>query len=319
MKKRIERRKKRNYWQIILLPLLILVIVIAIIIVMANIFGKKSKNASNNNKVLPTSQTTSKATNQSKQAKKWLISKSENQLPILMFHYVTSKPEELPQDSNNIDIATFEKELKTLKEQGYITASALQAQRILTIKEKPSNKLVWLTFDDGSITMYTKIFPLLKKYQIHATSFIITGFVNHEQGGILTWNQIKEMKTSGLVDFGSHTVDHFDLGQQNSEAQQMELIQSKADLDKNLNQNTNMICYPAGGYNQNTLMLAEKLGYQFGFLDPGRNGAISATAKKSDGLLTLPRYRIMDTTTPTDMLQMLQSATKYNEENTIEK
>ncbi|XOW21079.1 hypothetical protein QK908_00100 [Lactococcus cremoris] len=88
---------------------------------------------------------------------------------------------------------------------------------------------------------------------------------------------------------------HPDLGT-TLEDQRTELEQ-QADLDKNLNQQTNMICYPAGGYNQNTLSLSTELGYKFGLLDPGRNGAVAQAAKESDGLLTLPRFRMMSSTT----------------------
>lgn len=316
MKKRL-RRKKKSYKRLFILPILVLLVVLLGIIAFSQLTKTKAPEQQNARSM---SQAKSvKEENSSEKSSvatpKWLSAKNENQLPILMFHYVTSDEDQLPKDSNNIDVTTFENELKALKEQGYTTVSAADAQRVLTTKEKPSNKLVWLTFDDGSVTMYTRIFPLLKKYQMHATSFIITSFVDNGQGGILTWEQIKEMKESGWVDFGSHTVDHPDLETQTLEAQRSELADSKADLDKNLTQKTNMICYPAGGYNQNTLDLSTELGYQYGFLDPGRNGAVAMAAKESDGLLTLPRFRMMDTTSAEDMLQMLQPAATYNEQN----
>lgn len=322
--KRKKRRKKKYRHQ------MILVLLVSIIVVSIGIICKQEQEEKRSNISLQSIKSKEKNTasknisqktflNSEKFSKKpTLTSKMENHLPILMFHYVTSRPDELPQDSNNIDIAEFENEMKILKQNGYKTMSAKEAQQLLTTKEKPSDKLVWLTFDDGSVTLYTEIFPLLKKYNIHATSFIITNFVNNSQGGILTWEQIKEMKQSGWVDFGSHTANHFDLGTQTAEQQEQELQMSKSDLDKNLNQDTNMICYPAGGYNQDTIDMANHLGYKFGFLDPGRNGAVEDDAKESDGLLTLPRYRMLDITTSTDMMNILKESTDYNRKNTVE-
>lgn len=308
--KRKERRKKKYRYMLILFAFLIFIFGAVLIL------STKSKQKQNEkpNKI---SLHSGKTKEKKPESKTSLFSKTENHLPILMFHYVTSRPDELPQDSNNISIDVFENELKTLKQNKYKTVTAKEAQRLLTTREKPGNKLVWLTFDDGSITMYTEIFPLLKKYNMHATSFIITDFVNNGQGGILNWNQIKEMKDSGLVDFGSHTADHFDLGIQTDELQKQELLKSKSDLDKHLKQNTNMICYPAGGYNKDTLDIAKDLGYKFGFLDPGRNGAEEGDAKESDGLLTLPRYRMLDTTTASDVVKKLEEATNFNVENTV--
>ncbi|MBU8903899.1 polysaccharide deacetylase family protein [Lactococcus cremoris] len=317
MKKRVQSNKKRIRWASVLTVFVLLIGIIAIAFAAVHLLSPKANTSQKSSQTSRQEKTKSTVPSSSSQPKetKWLTGTNENQLPILMFHYVTSRADQLPQDSNNINIVTFEKELKVLKSQGYTTVSGTDAQKILTTKEKPSDKMVWLTFDDGSVTMYTDIFPLLKKYNMHATNFIITGFVNKAQGGILSWEQIKEMKASGLVDFGSHTVSHPDLGTQTLEDQRTELEQSKADLDKNLNQQTNMICYPAGGYNQNTLSLSTELGYKFGLLDPGRNGVVAQAAKESDGLLTLPRFRMMSSTTAEEMMQMIQPATDYNEKN----
>ncbi|BDH80416.1 polysaccharide deacetylase family protein [Lactococcus lactis] len=317
MKKRAQRNKKRIRWASILTVFVLLIGIIAIAFAGVHLLSPKTNTSPKSSQTSSQEKAKSTASSSASQPKetKWLAGTNENQLPILMFHYVTSRADQLPQDSNNINIVTFENELKALKEKGYTTVSGSDAEKILTTKEKPSDKMVWLTFDDGSVTMYTEIFPLLKKYNMHATNFIITGYVNKGQGGILTWEQIKEMKASGLVDFGSHTVSHPDLGKLTLEAQRTELEQSKADLDKNLDQKTDIICYPAGGYNQNTLNLANELGYKFGLLDPGRNGAIAIAAKESDGLLTLPRFRMMSSTTTEQMLQMIQPSTDYNEKN----
>lgn len=92
------------------------------------------------------------------------------------------------------------------------------------------------------------------------------------------------MKASGLVDFGNHSVSHLSLEQLNLEGQRKKFEQLKANLDKQLSQNTNIICYPTNGYNESTLNLAKELGYTFGLLDPGRNGAIATSSKESDGL-----------------------------------
>ncbi|MFH0153224.1 hypothetical protein, partial [Pseudomonas aeruginosa] len=59
------------------------------------------------------------------------------------------------------------------------------------------------------------------------------------------------------------------------------------------------------------------LGYKFGLLDPGRNGAIAQAASASDGLLTLPRFRMSSTTGPQELMSMLAPSAAYNLGNTI--
>jgi peptidoglycan/xylan/chitin deacetylase (PgdA/CDA1 family) len=313
-----KRRKNRGLRTAISF-LVLIIIAVAGLVIYSQMKNTKSKTAS----TLPSKSTITKKSSVAIKpiapvkpaAPAWQTVSNENELPILMYHYVTSNAEQLPNDSNNMNVKDFEAQLQLLKMQGYKTLTADEAEKVLTGKTRPSAKMVWLTFDDGSSTVYSEIYPLLKKYQMHATSFIITGFVDKNQGGILTWAQIKEMKASGWIDFGSHTVDHLDLGTLSNAEQQRELADSKADLDRELGQNTTMICYPAGGYNQETESIAQSLGYQYGLLDPGRNGAVAVAAKGSDGLFTLPRFRMMSTTTTADLAQMLQPAADYNAQN----
>ena len=42
---------------------------------------------------------------------------------------------------------------------------------------------------------------------------------------------------------------------------------------------------------------------------------INVLSHQSDGLLTLPRFRMMSSTTAEEMMQMIQPATDYNEKN----
>lgn len=318
MKKRSERHKKNYLKTAVVLTCLIIIGVLLVLIVKENQTNKNHEQTSQKNSSIHKTVKKKVSLSSAKKATSsdWLTARLDNQLPILMFHYASSNPSDLT-DSNWMPDATLNADLAALKNAGYVTVTAAEAEKILTTRTKPSNKMVWLTFDDGSLTVYRDIFPLLKKYHMHATAFIITGFVDNNQSGILNWQQIKEMKASGLVDFQSHTVSHLDLGTLSTSEATYQLEQSKKELDQQLGQNTNIICYPAGGYNQETLQLAQHLGYQFGLLDPGRNGAVAEAASAADGLLTLPRFRMMSTTNSQDLMRLVTSSTQYNIQNTV--
>ena len=77
---------------------------------------------------------------------------------------------------------------------------------------------VLLTFDDGLESMYTRVFPLLKLFGYPAVASIVTAWIESDaevvQGGqmrgssgFLSWAQIREMQTSGLVEIASHSHD----------------------------------------------------------------------------------------------------------------
>jgi peptidoglycan/xylan/chitin deacetylase (PgdA/CDA1 family) len=64
-----------------------------------------------------------------------------------------------------------------------------------------------ITFDDGYADNFYYAFPLLKRFNIKATIFINTLYIDTDPD-YLTWKQIKEMYQSGLVDFELHSHRH---------------------------------------------------------------------------------------------------------------
>lgn len=63
---------------------------------------------------------------------------------------------------------------------------------------------------------------------------------------LLTWEQIHEMKKSGLIDFGVHTANHRIISQVSEDEWEKEIIFPKKKLSSMLNCETNFFCYPNG-------------------------------------------------------------------------
>lgn len=81
----------------------------------------------------------------------------------------------------------------------------------------------------------------------------------------LTWKQIREMKKSGLISFGGHTVSHAILSKCNKEEQKFEIVESKARIEKELNEECLILAYPNGKENdftEETIRLAKKANYR---------------------------------------------------------
>jgi biofilm PGA synthesis lipoprotein PgaB len=81
-----------------------------------------------------------------------------------------------------------------------------------TLPDKP----VLLSFDDGLQSFYTRVFPLLKLFDYPAVVSVVSswiemdGEVDYDGGArnrhdFLTWDQLREMQASGLVEIASHT------------------------------------------------------------------------------------------------------------------
>ena len=88
----------------------------------------------------------------------------------------------------------------------------ISMDQIIAAQEGRQNlpdKAVLLTFDDGLLSVYTKVFPLLKLFNYPAVVSVVTNWVgtedtvvyaNREFGhqGFLTWDQIRELRQEPL-------------------------------------------------------------------------------------------------------------------------
>jgi biofilm PGA synthesis lipoprotein PgaB len=125
-------------------------------------------------------------------------------VPVLCYHSVEPQG-----DIYNVTPQRLREHFEYFKKQGYTVISPAQFKAASQGKALPSKPLM-LTFDDGYPSFYTAVYPLLKEYRYPAAMFIISSWPDTAATS-LTWPQIKEMDSSGLVTIGSHShnLHHF--------------------------------------------------------------------------------------------------------------
>ncbi|MFT6972394.1 MAG: peptidoglycan/xylan/chitin deacetylase (PgdA/CDA1 family) [Roseivirga sp.] len=106
--------------------------------------------------------------------------------------------------STNISLATFEEQLKYLKNAGFEGVTFSDAIKKLSA-DSVRTKTVAITVDDGYASFYDNALPLLKQYGFTATLFINISTVGG--GDFMTWAQIKSAQDQG-VEIGNHTDTH---------------------------------------------------------------------------------------------------------------
>lgn len=182
-------------------------------------------------------------------------------VPILTYHYIRTVTDKKDTLGIRLSVtpAIFEEQLKTLKNEGYnsITLDDLNAAWAgkFTMPEKP----VILTFDDGYNDFYTNAYPLLQKYNIKATAYIVPNFLN--KNNYMTIAQVKELSRSPLITIAAHTMNHLDLRTTNKKETMREVLGSKMILEHLTEKTVNHFAYPSGKYTKNTIDAVKKAGF----------------------------------------------------------
>lgn len=105
----------------------------------------------------------------------------------------------------------FEQHLQYLQEQDIRVITAEELLQFIDGKCDLPEKCMLLTVDDCDISFYQHAYPLLKQYNMKMNAAVIGNRSDWAQEGTAwrkhycTWDEIREMSESGLVEFGSHT------------------------------------------------------------------------------------------------------------------
>jgi peptidoglycan/xylan/chitin deacetylase (PgdA/CDA1 family) len=124
-------------------------------------------------------------------------------------------------------------------------AAIAQRERILTIDEaiRAERGGVVITFDDGFRDFHDHVLPILAGHRIPATLYLATGLV--EDGpSALTWAQLAEAESTGLVTVGSHTHGHADLSRAGVAEAEEEMLRSKDLIEDRLGAPCSHFAYP---------------------------------------------------------------------------
>lgn len=203
-------------------------------------------------------------------------------LPILTYHYVETVQNKTDRLRGALAIApaVFEKQTKTLKDRGYETIFVRDIPRLLSASSLPSPRIA-LTFDDGYEDFFTDAFPLLKKYDMKATLYVVPDFIGRP--GYLSATELTDIIASGRVEIGAHTVHHKNLTALSLAAAQEEIEGSKHILEQDYGITVETFAYPYGKHTPKVEALVAQAGFSAavttdrGFL------------QSSDRLLTLKR------------------------------
>ncbi|MCL4353789.1 polysaccharide deacetylase family protein [Patescibacteria group bacterium] len=182
-------------------------------------------------------------------------------VPILMYHYVeyVQDKKDTIRQALNINPNIFEAQIKTLLSAGYTFMTARQLGEVIDNKKTLPPKPILITFDDGHWDLDTVVLPILKKYHVKATAYIVPAFIGGSD--FLTKSQLRNVIQSHLVDIGAHTMHHVALRNRSLKDARYEIGQSKKVLEKKYHIHVVSFAYPYGSFDKQTLRLVKKAGF----------------------------------------------------------
>ena len=120
---------------------------------------------------------------------------SSDRRPVLNYHQVNNKFSTVL----TMKPANFDEQMKYLHDNDYHSITLEQFDAYMRGEGDLPDRPVLITFDDGYVDNYEEAYPILKKYNMRGTIFLIINLM--DTPGYLTWDQVKEMAADGM-EFG---------------------------------------------------------------------------------------------------------------------
>jgi peptidoglycan/xylan/chitin deacetylase (PgdA/CDA1 family) len=221
---------------------------------------------------------------------------ADHPVTIVMYHSVSE-----PTDTYSISPSSFRRQLEAIATRFRVIPLSTLPEDLTS--ERSRERRVVLTFDDGYVDFVDAAFPVLEALGLPSTLFVPTGCLGGHNAwdsgaddiprrSILDRRALRRLHDTGLVEIGSHTVDHVRMSRIPPEQMLAQALESRHVLEDLLGGPVTSFSYPYGQLDDfsdaSTRALAEA-GYSVGVTTHW------GTRNASADLLTLRRIWFRET------------------------
>lgn len=216
-----------------------------------------------------------------------IVGETATSIPVMMYHFFYDESlGETRGDVNFVEVQEFEEQCQTLNDQGFTGLTMREVQYFMEDRAVVPLNSYAITIDDGHESVFKYAYPILQKYDIDATMFLIGGwmdpvlpyeFIEMRENGIELQSHsflMHQGGCSGMGHGGRLMCVNYDEGVQDT-------IQSFEYVDNGF-----VYCYPFGDVNENGKNIIRDAGAKLAFTT--EFGKIS----KGMDMLELPRIRV---------------------------
>lgn len=185
---------------------------------------------------------------------------------VLVYHSISSPAEPMAGDID-VSPARFEQQLNWLARSG----------KVVSLEETLNHArgdAIAITFDDGYRDNLTVALPLLEKFNLPMTLFVVAGFVGSD--GYLSGEELQEIANHPLITIGSHGLWHRHFNRITLDEARFELTESKRLLADTIGKPIDLMAWPYGECTAAVEQLAGECGYRAAWsVWQGKNGTFS--------------------------------------------
>jgi peptidoglycan/xylan/chitin deacetylase (PgdA/CDA1 family) len=220
-------------------------------------------------------------------------------VPVLTWHrvhrYATERQPSVP--DLTVEPSTFESQIGELSRRGYHAVTNRQLYYALFKRRALPRKPVMLTFDDGYRDAVTDVLPVLRRFRMVGTFFIITGRVGgHEY---VTARDVRSLDAAGM-DLGAHSSTHRDMTTLTSAQLRRETTSSRRRLERMVGHPVPFFAYPFGRYDAQVVAAVRRARFSLAF------STASGTRLASTTPLTEPRLHVGRQLTARGLLALVE-------------
>ena len=198
-------------------------------------------------------------------------------------------------DSMTTRTSVFEEQLARLRAEGYQIVPLDAVVDGLAGRAPLPEKAVAITIDDAHATVYSDVLPIIRRERLPVTLFVYPSAVSNASYA-MTWEQLREMKDTGLVSIHSHTWWHPNFKTERKRLDdaayaklvKLQLEKPRAVLKQRLGADADVLAWPFGIHDPELEAAAAAAGYRASLALGERR------ARSTDPAQALPRFMIVD-------------------------
>jgi peptidoglycan/xylan/chitin deacetylase (PgdA/CDA1 family) len=195
-------------------------------------------------------------------------------VPVLAYHKIDFPTSDVKIRGAFTAPRKFERQIAYLKRKGFTFYTTSELIKFYRANGEFPQKAIALTFDDGWKDNYLNAFPILKKYGVKATIFLIPAFIGQTTDVVtadgegprehLSKTDVLEMSQMG-IEFASHSFSHKLFDRVSNEEIEFEVTESKKFIENLLQKECATFAYPAGFFTGFAKEAIRKAGYEAAF------------------------------------------------------